>query len=917
MVNKYSFLKIGQNYFWIGDLAYLTTAVLLLAMYRKKVIPMLKWLQHAFWLKRKTYICEMTAGIALIAFFVSIRSYRMLFLDDLCQVVAKIEPVLAVVCVILLYVLRKQKNERVVRPLLHIFFLLSVMELLTSLFWYEITDTIFHTGWISDVLWAVWCLLAGMASLLIIKKYFQLVRTNSSQKIVIYPERKQQLEIVMEEISKDIEKGPVCIIIEGSHGIGKRTFARFMADSFSDSGREVIRVTVDVSKLKNQEESRKYFLEKLKIQMKEMNLYTGGFKELVVSCIKKMKLLLEVIGSKILKDVLLLEKIVPHFIGKESIQTVQDIISNCLTSEIVFVTISGIKQNEAEHAFGIFHEIREMLCYPRCIIVVACDTEVLQKITEGTDLNEEVGEEFDQSISLNPLNYHILFGYNQEFDSDAWEINGCQYVNIANEYEKLKKNVKEDLFYTTSSMDADCNSIVRNFDKCWKKLDKTFGIPGKTKKLCGYLRRDIHVINEKMKSCTFEEKQYFFQNYDCVQSLLLLDIIHTVRPKVYRKICEEGFLDYIEDTEWENVADKVIYGMLFLYKGKRSPRLERKKHFIVKFLEDKLDVLYQENQHTLRHYQKMLESKNYSAIDIADMMFQYIRWRACEAQGQEDGDVIDILFTKVLPWHLEHFQKNAKFACSLLYQLFNQYGLDDYLMPDIPFWTGFKKFVLMKKWQLYDMNYVNNLELFMVKKYVALSFKYFDELFAYINIERCMEIIHIEDRKLKEAVGLFVSQYIASFPNIEDCGDSLKILEEMVSYCCERLTEADITEDTDSCKCIQMAKLQFKELLDMNEAIHGILASELEQFTHQLDMQMLTEAIYSILNTCREYSIVEKGQIENAIERIIKSYDMNMQSEEDKRGLLKAIKKLKKSFGRELREIEILVVNSLISLPDE
>lgn len=940
MADKYLFLKTGQGCFWIGDIAYLAAAVLLVAMYRRKVAPMLQWLMQAVWQKRKAYSCMVITGFLLIAAAAGNRPLGLPWLRGLCRAVAGIELaagleaavrsgfaaglgaaaglelVLAALCMMMLYAQRKWKNEQGVRPLLQVFFALSAAELLVSLLWDGRTDTVFHTDGLSGILWAAGCLLAAMASRLIIKKYFQPVNAGSAKKAVLYPERKKKLELVMEEIDREIETGPVCIIIEGMHGIGKRTFISAMADSLSGRGRKVIRAAVDVSKLDHQEKTGKYLLEELKSRMKEMGLYTGGCKDSVMKCIEEMKLFSEMIGSNILPDVLRAEKIIPDIIGEDSAQTVRDIISNYITTEIVFVTVSGIKEDGALHAFEVLREMKEMLCYPRCIIAAACDTDVLRKLSEGAGAGEGIEEEFGRNISLKPLDCRALLRHHQEPDSTAWELEGGRYVNLADEYEKLKQDMDNGLSDTISSRDTDYKSIAENFEACRRALDKTLGIPGKVNKLCGYLQRDLRVLNEKTKSYATEEKQEFFRNYGCVQALLLLDIMQAVRPRVYRKICEEGFLDYIAGGEWEHAGDAVAYGLLYLYKGRRSPRLERKKQFIARFLEEQLDSLYQESRHTLRHYREMLGRKNYSEINIADMMFQYIRRCAYEAQDQEEEDIIGALFTKVLPWQLEHTQKDAYFAYSLLYQLFDQYGADDYLTPDMPFWAGFQKFVIRKEWQLYDMKYVNDLELAMVKAYVPLSFKYFYELFACINIERSTQAIHTEGRKLKEAVGLFVSQYIGSFPGIEDCGDSLAALEAMVSDCCSRLRGSGITEDTGSGESIRLAKMQLEELKAMDGALSGILVPEAERFTRQLDIQALTEAMEAIMDTCGDYPAAVKGQIENAIERMIRSYDRNQQNEEQIRSLLETVNRLKEAIGSELREIVTLLVQMLVGLHD-
>lgn len=909
MEDTYPILKIGKTCFLTGDLTYIAATILLLVMYHKKVIPMLKWLCHTFWEKKSSYIIKLIVSGLIVSAIAIIKPFRLSAQHNVCRNIVMIELVLFIVYVICLYKQRNFRNEQAVKPLLQLFIIHSVTELLLNLL-IEADEVIFHTDKCSAVIWAIWCMLAGMAAQFIRINYFQ-TKNSSPPKIEIYPERKIELQSVMDELNRTIESGPVFVLLKGKQGLGKRTFTSFMADSLHNNNRKVIQVDVNVSSRKNSREIKEFFQKELKIQMKEEKLYVDGLKDLIMEYVEKIKIVSEAIGNKLLKNMMQPETIASLLSDKDSVQSVPDIITHCLTSEFVFVRFSGITKNVAEHALEAIREIKETLHYPRCVITVVCDTEELQNIPEGVNFDED----FAWKIDLKPLNYNKLFSYNQKGDNTAWNITGCQCIHIADEYETFKNNMDKDLSITISKKDTDRKIIEKKFEKCKAALDNSLKYPKKNAKLCKSLQRDISRLNQIMKTYSVEEKKEYLIQYDCIQNLLLLNVIQTMRPSIYSKICEDGFLNYIDNGEWENTDDEIIYGLLYLYKGKRSPRLDRKKQFLIKFIEGDMDMLYEKSRHTLRHYQEMLGKKDYANIDIADMIVKYIRWRADGNQDQEN--LICELFTKVLPWQIEHSQKNVQSAYELLYLVFKKYELDNLLTPDIPFWAGFKNFMIKKKWQLYNMSYVNDLHLFLVKTYVPLTFQYFIELFQYNNIESCMEVhgeiigtSSINGKKFKEAITLFVSAYTTSFPNIENCSDSLKILEKMVSYCCEKLKESGIAEDF---PCIRLAKLQINELIDFEKVLNHILAPQIERFTHQLDIQSLTKAIYAILDECKDYSAVVKGQIENAVEQIIGSYDMKVQRKEDIRSLQEALNKLKVAMNSDLNEIEILIMKNLVN----
>lgn len=886
-------------------------------MYRKKILPMFRWVFKFFLRKEKNFFYKLIAGIFIVIFIVFFRPYKISIFNLL-----KLEPIFALLSIIGLFIQRKCKNEWAVRPLLDMLFLFSAIELFVSLSWDITVGVVFHSKKLIEIFCAVFYLIVGISSWLIKKYYFQSSDTYSPQNISIYPEREQELKSVIRKIEQDIKTNPIYILIEGNQGIGKKTFLRFISDQLHDNSHELVQIDIDISKMENRE-IEKFLLNNLKKQLKKMGIYVGGFREYIINYLEIIKIFFKSIEIKILKDVLSFEKMIPFLIEKDSVQTVQNIISKCSSSEIIFVTLSGIKNNTIEKAYNAIHQLKDMLCCSRCILIVSCNTNVLQKFSENIESEGDIDDEFDYKINLKPLNYNKLFEYNQKLENTIWNIHEVQYVNIADEYEKLKNNMDRNLLNTLSNKDTNRQEIKEKFNICKEYLDKTFKNPKKSKELCNNLQKDINIINDMTKLYPVKEKQEFFKTYDCIQNLLLLNIIQTVYPTIYRELYENGFSYYIEHGEWDEKNDAVIYGLLYLYKGKRSPYLNRKKQFISKFLEGNIDVLYQESRRTLQYYKNMLNQNEYGDIDVADMIFQYIRQCSNDTQNPDD-DVLNILFTKVLPWQIEHLKKNTFFAYELLYQLFKQYELDHYLMPNIPFWSAFENFVKMKKWKLYDINYVNNLQLFLVKSYVPLTFKHFNNLFEYSNIERCMDV-HIEamktsrftgNKNLEEEIGLFVSEYLAYFPNIEDQENSLDILKRMVSYSCERLNESGIIEDTNNIKSIRLAKLQLKELISLDEVLNGILAPQIEQFTHQMDMPSLTEAIYSILDECSEYPVVVKGQIENAIEKMIKSYDMNTLSEYHKRNFITALNKLKEAFDRELNEIEKPVIKSLMILHD-
>lgn len=726
----------------------------------------------------------------------------------------------------------------------------------------------------------------------------------SNPQSTLTTDENKYLELLMHKIYTKYSEASISIMVEGQQGIDKINFINSIINKLYEQKREVIEVEIDISESENVDNVIQNFSDKLQFKLKEKKFYLGES--------KRFKKIFPEISTKFSLPVnkSIIQEIVDKIFEDTSKLTIQEILSNLSKSEYLFVTITGINIENVETAYRSIKKLKKLLCYPRNIIVTVWDTEIFEKLSGECKLKldeSDILKIFDETIHLTSRSFEVIFEEFQKNDEGMWKIYDNFSINIITEYKKMTRDMDIDLKYTYSTMDLDYQKAQKRFCECRELLNQKLKNPITAQSLYNDLLYSV----TPLKEYPIEKRKKFFEEYNCFQSLLILNIIRDLCPKEYREIEKKGLEQYINMQNWET-NDIIIFGLLYLLKKANSLSLKRKKEFMIAFLEKKLEELYLKSQYNFEQYKIFLKDKKYEHINIGDMLYHVVLNNASEF-NKENSNIIQNLLLIVLPWQMHNLNLNKNFPFKLLLDVFDRYDLADYITPDLRFWSSFNKFLRHEKCHLADLCYAESLQMKIVESYVPLSFQYFKDLFNYNKLEEFQEYnneeenipISIAENKFNNLIEAFILRYKPNFPDMDSHNSSMITLKAILILCEKNLKNYCKVGDSKCNDTIDAAKTQWEELKNLKEILDYILFPEIQKLIKQQTFSELSDAIWKITLKKNTYSSKEKGQIASLIEKEFKSYNITSQSKDKKEKMLKAIIEFERVFNEDLRELKI------------